>query len=276
MIQIQAQQIIFDQYALTQSHIESALSLCHSQNIDFADLYFQVEKSESWALEDSIVNHGSFHVRQGLSARVIAGEKVGFAYADAISPEALKKAVNTAKQIAKTGGEYKHALQLNQSGSYNQFYTPMDPLTGYDSKAKVKLLEEIDQFTRGLDARIQKVSASLSGSFEIVWIAATDGTFIGDIRPLVRLNVSVITEQGDRRESGVSGGGGRYGYEQLFAPAFWQHHAKEAVRQASLNLEAQNVPARKMDVVLGANGEIGCGVEIIIIIIMIDLFNHVP
>ena len=224
-----------------------------SHRVDFGDLYFQSSYHESWVLEDGIVKDGSYNIDQGVGVRAISGEKTGFAYSDEISIHALSQAVIAARGIAHSGGSGE--IQIWQPGHATALYAPLDPLGTLDKQQKIALLEQMDRFARTLDPAVTQVIASLSGVYEEVLVAATDGTLSADVRPLVRLNCSVLVERNGRRERGSSGGGGRFGYDYFFDPVGGEMRAlgyvREAVRQALVNAEAVDAPAGTMPVVLG-------------------------
>ena len=217
--------------------------------IDAADLYFQSQVSESWMLEDGIVKEGSFHLDQGVGVRAQSGEKTGFAYSNSIEEHALRQAVGAARSIARAGQQgrvHTPAVQVPP-----RLYGADNPLEVLSRAEKVELLKRIDLATRALDPRISRVTVSLAGVWEQVLVAATDGSLGADVRPLVRFNVSVIVEQGGRRERGAHGGGGRTDYRYFLKHDRAMDYAREAVRQALLNLEAIPAPAGSLPVVLG-------------------------
>jgi TldD protein len=218
-------------------------------SIDAADLYFQHSRSESWVLEDGIVKEGNHSIEQGVGVRAMSGEKTGFAYSDEIVLPELLTAAQSARAIAQSGREGGgHALAARDSAS---LYAPIDPVESLPNEDKIILLREVDKFCRSADPRIGQVIVSLSAVVDTVLVAAADGTLAADVRPLVRLNVQVIAEQNGRREQGTAGGGGRYGYRELLANGRAQALAREAVRQALVNLESVPAPAGSMTVVLG-------------------------
>lgn len=217
--------------------------------IDAADLYFQHQVSETWMLEDGIVKEGSFHLDQGVGVRALAGEKTGFAYSNAIDANALGQAVRAARSIARSGRQGQ--VQVFSTPLATALYPADNPLNVLDRAEKVELLKRIDTATRALDPRIQRVSVSLAGVWEHVLVAASDGTLAADTRPLVRFNVSVIVEQNGRRERGGHGGGGRTDYRYFLEQDRAMGYAREAVRQALVNLEARPAPAGSLPVVLG-------------------------
>ena len=217
--------------------------------IDAADLYFQSQVSESWMLEDGIVKEGSFHLDQGVGVRAQSGEKTGFAYSNSIEEHALRQAVGAARSIARAGQQgrvHTPAVQVPP-----RLYGADNPLEVLSRAEKVELLKRIDLATRALDPRISRVTVSLAGVWEQVLVAATDGSLGADVRPLVRFNVSVIVEQNGRRERGAHGGGGRTDYRYFLEHDRAMDYAREAVRQALLNLEAIPAPAGSLPVVLG-------------------------
>ncbi len=217
--------------------------------VDAADLYFQNLVSESWVLEDGIVKEGSFHLDQGVGVRALSGEKTGFAYSNSISAEALGQAVVAARSIARHG---QHGRVLTPVPFLPEaLYSPDNPLEVIGRAEKVELLKRIDQATRALDPRICQVTVSLAGVWEQVLVAATDGSLAADIRPLVRFGVGVIVEQNGRRERGNHGGGGRTDYRYFLEGERAMDYAREALRQALVNLEARPAPAGSMPVVLG-------------------------
>ncbi|MGD8379963.1 MAG: metalloprotease TldD [Gammaproteobacteria bacterium] len=217
--------------------------------VDAADLYFQVSRHETWALDDGIVKEGTHDIEQGVGVRAISGEKTGFAYSDEIVLPALTQASNMARAIAREGGDKR--LQAWRAHAGHRLYLPVDPLETITDVDKVQLLERLDAEARRLDPRIRQVMVSLSAVHEVVLVAGSDGTLAADVRPLTRLNVSVIAEQNGRREQGYAGGGGRFGYDELMVGEQPLHFAREAVRTALLNLEAADAPAGSMPVVLG-------------------------
>ncbi len=233
---------------LDESRLTRVLGTVMGHQVDAADLYFQLAREESWSIEDGIVKDGSHSIEQGVGVRAMSGEKTGFAYSDEIVMPALEDASRAARAIARQGGE--HAVQAWQARSGHNLYLPLDPLAALDDAAKVALLERIDRDTRRLDPRIVQVMAAISALHEVVLVMTSDGTLAADVRPLVRINVSVIAEQDGRREQGFSGGGGRFGLDRITYERSMEH-AREAVRQALVNLEAIPAPAGTMTVVLG-------------------------
>ena len=217
--------------------------------IDAADLYFQSQVSESWMLEDGIVKEGSFHLDQGVGVRAQSGEKTGFAYSNSIEEHALRQAIGAARSIARAGQQGRVHTPSVQVPP--RLYGADNPLEVLSRAEKVELLKRIDQATRALDSRISRVTVSLAGVWEQVLVAATDGSLGADVRPLVRFNVSVIVEHNGRRERGAHGGGGRTDYRYFLENDRAMDYAREAVRQALLNLEAIPAPAGSMPVVLG-------------------------
>ena len=218
--------------------------------IDAADLYFQSQVSETWVLEDGIVKEGSFHLDQGVGVRAQSGEKTGFAYSNAITAEALGQAARAARSIARAGQNGR--VQAFSSPVVPALYARDNPLDVIDRAQKVELLKQVDQATRALDSRIKQVTVSLAGVWDRVMVAAVDGSLAADIRPLVRFNVSVIVEQNGRRERGGHGGGGRTDYRYFMSEDRAMGYAREALRQALVNLEAIPAPAGSMPVVMGA------------------------
>ncbi|MDX3775141.1 metalloprotease TldD [Chromatiaceae bacterium AAb-1] len=239
---------------LTDNHLQQTLGFLFQHQLDYADLYFQSSVHESWVLEDGLVKDGSFNIERGVGVRAISGEKTGFAYADTISADALTRAATAARGIT-AAGQHGTVKAFSRSGNSN-IYLPCEPLQSLSNTDKVALLHQIDAFIRSLDSRAEQVTVSLSGVYEEVLVAASDGTFATDIRPLVRLNCSVLLQHNGRRERGSAGGGGRTDYhyfsEQLDGSPRWQHYARDAVRQAQVNLTAIDAPAGTMPVVLGA------------------------
>jgi TldD protein len=216
--------------------------------IDAADLYFQHTRSESWVLEDDIVRDGSHSIEQGVGVRAISGEKTGFAYSDDIVLPQLLEAANAARAIAREGNGSGKPLSVRGTRA---LYPADDPIDALDNADKIALLRELDALARSLDPRVKQVIVSLAGQHETVLVAASDGTFAADVRPLTRVSVQVIAEGNGRREQGHAGGGGRCSYRELIDSGRARAWAREAVRQALVNLEAVDAPAGTMDVVLG-------------------------
>ena len=245
-----ARQQILEPVGLGDRDLHTVLDRMLTHNIDLADLYFQSSRHESWVLEDNIVKEGSFGIEQGVGVRAISREKSGFAYSDEIVLPALTEAATTARAIARSGSEGR-VQAWSKRGRATSLYAPLDPLVGLSSQEKVALLELLNTEARRLDARITNVVVSLAGVYEVILIAASDGTMAADRRPLVRLNVSVVAEQNGRREQGSAGGGGRVGYQYFLEDERGLNFVREAVRLALVNLEAKDAPAGTMQVVLG-------------------------
>ena len=234
---------------LDEGHLNATLGQINRRDVDHADLYFQVSRQETWMLEDGILKEGSFSVDQGVGVRAVCGEKTGFAYSDELVVPALEQAAQAARAITRQGDT--QAVKVSASGAAKGLYPALDPTVSISDAEKKALLERIDAETRGLDPRVEQVIVSLSSHQDLVLIAASDGSLAADIRPLVRLNVSVIMAEGDRREQGYAGGGARQGLDFFTDSDLPQSIAKEAVRQGSVMLEAEAAPAGSMPVVLG-------------------------
>jgi len=244
-----AEDLILAPAGLDQGHLSDALDTVMGHAVDYADLYFQLSREESWALEDGIVKEGTQSIEQGVGVRALAGEKTGFAYSDEILLPALTEAARAARAIARSGSSHTVASRHALSG--HRLYLPIDPLVGTTDTDKVLLLEQMDAEARRLDPRVKQVMASLSGVHEVIMVVASDGTLAADVRPLVRMNVSVIVEHDGRREQGYCGTGGRFGLSRLMEGDRWKALVAEAVRSALVNLDARPAPAGAMTVVLG-------------------------
>ncbi len=236
---------------LTDHHLHKVLHHLAGHQIDYADIYFQSCYVESWILEDSILKNGSFNIDKGVGVRAMSGEKTGFAYADDLVMPALEQAAHAARSIVQHGGN-EQSMQAWHQLPGHQLYPPINPLYSLSEKEKVSLLQRIDQYIRAKDARIIQVNVSLAGQYETIFVMGLDGHFAADIRPLVRLNISLVVEQNGRRESGYAGGGGRFDYQHFLQGDLAFQYADEALRQALVNLEAVDAPAGPMQVVLGA------------------------
>jgi TldD protein len=217
--------------------------------VDYADLYFQVSRQENWALEDGIIREGGFSLDQGVGVRAVSGEKTGFAYSDELLLPALERAAQAARAIARQG-ETKR-IPAWRRGDAAPLYPATDPTTSVSDGDKTALISRIDEATRALDSRVSQVMISMTSGQDLVLVAGSDGTLAADVRPLVRFNVSVILEQDGRREQGYSGGGSRSDLTYFLSGDLPMEYAREAVRQASVALEAVPAPAGTMPVVLG-------------------------
>ena len=246
---------------LSDSHIDDevlskTLNSMMGRQVDYADLYFQASQHETWVLEDGIVKEGSYNIERGVGVRAISGEKTGFAYSDDITPEALQKAADAAKGIADSG--VGATVKAFSRQSPIQVYQSVEPLGSLTQEQKIDLLHQVEAHARQVDSRVTQVIASLSGVYETILISASDGTYGTDVRPLVRLNCSVLVEENGKRERASAGGGARTDYSYFFevAPgdnkARYLSYAEESVRQALVNLVAIEAPAGTFPVVLGA------------------------
>jgi len=244
-----ARQAILGPSGLDDERIAGVLGSVMGYSVDYADMYFQLSREESWSLEDGIVKDGTQSIEQGVGVRALAGEKTGFAYSDEILLPALTAASHAARAIARSGANT--SLQAWRTSTGHQLYLPVDPLEGLSDKDKVSLLEQVDVEARRIDPRVKQVMASLSGVHEVILVMSSDGTIAADARPLVRLNVSVIVEHNGRREQGYAGTGGRYAFTRFLEKDRWKDLVREAVRGALVNLDAVPAPAGTMTVVLG-------------------------
>ncbi|MCI0401324.1 MAG: metalloprotease TldD [Gammaproteobacteria bacterium] len=232
-----------------EQEIQKVLDQLLAHQVEEADLYFESTRSEGWVLEDGIVKEGAHGIDQGVGVRAISGEKTALAYSDEIVLPALTHAAQAARAIATSGGQGKLKAWQKEKGL--RLYPPIDPLPTLGEKDKVQLLQRLDAEARRLDPRVKEVIVGLNGVNTVMLVAGSDGTFCADVRPLVHLNVSVIVEEGGRREHGSAGGGGRFGYKWFLDEDRALGYAREAVRQALVNLEAVSAPAGTMTVVLG-------------------------
>jgi len=245
-----AQQLLLAPYGLDEARLQRVLADIFTHKVDYADLYFQYTRNEAWSLEEGIVKSGSFSIDQGVGVRAVSGDKTAFAYSDDISLPALSQAAAATRTIGRSGsGRVKVASELASQTGRN-LYTPNDPLDSMAAAEKVALLERVERMARAKDPRVVQVMAGLAGEYDVVLVARSDGVLAADVRPLVRVSVTVIAEQDGRREIGSSGGGGRYAYG-YFTDALLQQYVDEAVSSALVNLEARPAPAGAMTVVLG-------------------------
>lgn len=250
-----AQQALLEPYGLSEAVLSQALAEIAQHRVDDADLYFQTTRHEGWSLEEGIVKSGSFSIDQGVGVRAVAGEKTAFAYSDDLGAASLLEAARTVRTIAAAGQARRVKVAKPAKVAKSRLlYAPTDPIGTLDSTQKVALLEKVEALARAKDPRIVQVMASLGAEHDVVLVARADGTRAADVRPLVRLNVTVIAEQkvkGQvRREVGSGGGGGRFGLA-CFTDDVVQSYVDHAVNAALTNLESRPAPAGEMTVVLG-------------------------
>ncbi|BCO25412.1 metalloprotease TldD [Rhodoferax lithotrophicus] len=246
-----AKSLLLTPFGLDESHLARALAEIKAHQVDEADLYFQYTRSEGWSLEEGIVKTGSFSIDQGVGVRAVSGEKTAFAYSDDISEASLLDAARTVRSIGAVAQAGRARVASKKIASSRTLYGGLDPISSLDSTAKVKLLEKVERLARAKDPRVAQVMAGLAAEYDVVLIARADGTLAADVRPLVRLSVTVFTEQKGRREMGSAGGGGRFGFA-YFDDALIDQYVDEAVSSALTNLEARPAPAGEMTVVLGS------------------------
>ncbi|TSE35713.1 metalloprotease TldD [Tepidimonas charontis] len=249
-----ARALLLEPYGLDESHLRRALGLIMVPGVDDADLYFQYTRSEGWSLEEGIVKTGSFSIDQGVGVRAVSGDKTAFAYADDLSWAVLREAAESVRAIGRQGTSQRAAIGRRRARTTvapaRALYGAHDPIGTLDSAAKVALLERVERMARARDPRIVQVMAALAAEYDVVLIARADGVLAADVRPLVRLSLTVIAQQGDRREVGSSGGGGRFGLDH-FDDGVLTRYVDEAVQAALTNLESRPAPAGEMTVVLG-------------------------
>lgn len=236
---------------ITEADAQKILAHILSQRgVDSADLYFENNRYESWSLEDGIVKSGSYGIERGVGVRANSGDKTGFAYSGEISIPALNKAASAVRAIGRQGQDHRAKIGDTYTKGH-LLYAPIDPLDTLSEKEKISLLESVDKEARRLDPRITQVFVSVASTRDVMLVMASDGTLAADVRPLVRMSVSVVAEQNGRREQGSSGGGARTGYQYFSENERALGYAREAVRQALVNLDAVDAPAGTMNVVLG-------------------------
>src|SRR3954467_8561928 len=245
-----ARSLLLEPFGLDETHLARALAEITAHKVDDADLYFQYTRSEGWSLEEGIVKTGSFSIDQGVGVRAVSGEKTAFAYSDDISEASLLDAARTVRSISSESRGGKAKVASRKVASSRSLYPALDPITTLDSTAKVKLLEKVEKLARAKDPRIAQVMAGLASEWDVVMVARADGTLAADVRPLVRLSVTVIAEQNGRREMGSGGGGGRFGLA-YFDDAQIESYVNDAVKAAITNLDSRPAPAGEMTVVLG-------------------------
>jgi TldD protein len=250
-----AHALMLEPFGLTEAALAQALSTIAEHKVDDADLYFQTTRHEGWSLEEGIVKSGSFSIDQGVGVRAVAGEKTAFAYSDDLSVASLMDAARTVRTIAAAGQNKRVKIaRPPRVAPSRRLYGPTDPIGSMTSTEKVALLEKVEKLARAKDPRVAQVMASVGAEYDVVLVARADGTRAADVRPLVRLSVTVIAEQtiaGEvRREVGSGGGGGRFGLA-YFTDEMVASYVDHAVQAALTNLESRPVAAGDMTVVLG-------------------------
>lgn len=244
-----ARALLLEPWGLDESHIASALAEIHNHRVDYSDLYFQYSCSEGWSLEEGIVKTGSFSIDQGVGVRAISGDKTAFAYSDTLSADALLSSARAVRTIARQGSGKKQINAGLKPGL--DLYKQINPVDSMQAADKVALLEKIERMARAADPEIIQVMAGLAAEYDVILVAGSDGRMVADVRPLVRLSLTVIAERHGRREVGSGGGGGRTGLE-YFTDKILQSYVDRAVHEARINLESKPAPAGQMTVVLGS------------------------
>ncbi len=239
--------LFFNRTGMDQGRVEGIVGDA-LRGADDGELFLEYRQSESFSFDDGQLKSASFDNTQGFGLRAVSGEATGYGHASELSEAAIRRAADTVKAVrAGASGQ----IDVAPAPTNQQLYTDENPLGGVDFAVKVKLLQDIDEYARSKDSRVRQVMASLTGSWQAVQIIRADGARVGDIRPLVRLSVSVMVEDGDKMETGSHGSGGRTAYDVMLEPDTWRHHVDEALRQALVLLDAAPAPAGEMQVVLG-------------------------
>ena len=246
-----AKSLLLDPWGLDEADLSRALGEIFAHKVDYADLYFQYTRSEGWSLEEGIVKTGSFSIEQGVGVRALSGEKTAFAYSDSLSQDALLSSARAVRTIARQGAGRVKVASGYRPTEGRALYLPQDPLVSLPAPDKVALLERVERMARAKDTRVVQVMAGLGAEYDVVLVAGSDGRMAADVRPLVRLSLTVIAEQDGRREVGHGGGGGRTGFD-YFSDELLQQYVDHAVHEALVNLEARPAPAGEMTVVLGS------------------------
>ncbi len=245
-----AQRLLLEPFGLNETHLSRALAEITAHKVDDADLYFQYTRNEGWSLEEGIVKTGSFSIDQGVGVRAVSGEKTAFAYSDDISEASLLDAARTVRTISAAAGNGRARVGAKKIAAERSLYQGLDPIASLGSLAKVQLLERAEKLARSKDPRVAQVMAGLASEYDVIMVARADGTLAADVRPLVRLSITVIAEQNGRRETGSGGGGGRFGLA-YFDDERIESYVDDAVKAALTNLESRPAPAGEMTVVLG-------------------------
>lgn len=245
-----AKQLLLTPGGIDSQVIERALGEMYRHRLNDADMYFQQTRYESWSLEEGIVKSGNFSIDQGVGVRAISGDKTAFAYADVVNVDTLLQAAKSTRVIGPPGGKKKIALPSPPLPARQILYSPEDPIFSLKTEEKIHLLEKIDAKARAHDPRVVQVMASLTGEFDVILVAKGNGQLVADIRPLVRVSISVIVEQNGRRETASAGGGGRKNYA-MFTDELLYQWVDKAVSSALTNLESKPAPAGAMTVVMG-------------------------
>ncbi|MDH4394582.1 MAG: metalloprotease TldD [Limnobacter sp.] len=249
-----AQNLLWTPNGVTEQDVHKAFTEIFQHKVDFADLYFQHSVIEGWSLDEGIVKSGSYNIEQGVGVRAVSGEKTAFAYSDDIGMKPILQASKSVREIASLGLSANRKLKSGKGFTNNvglNLYQPLNPIPSLDSTQKVDLLKRLEQFARKRDKRVKQVMANIVGAYDVVLVARSDGVMAADVRPLVRVNVSVVVESKGRRESGSAGGGGRYDFG-YFSDELLKQFAHTAVDQAVINLSAKPAPAGEQTIVLGS------------------------
>lgn len=248
-----AKSLLLAPFDLSKRSLEKTFSQILTRKVDYADLYFQYQRAEGWSLEEGMVKSGSFNIEQGVGVRAICGEKTAFAYSDDIGIKALEQTAKATRAIADKGGKGKPVKAYGKGKPDKQpsaLYIASDPIASLEDIEKIRLLERLEAYAREADPRIVQVMAYLAATWEVVLVARSDGHMAADVRPLVRLSLTIVMEEKGHRESGSAGGGGRTDFS-YFTDDVLRQYARDAVHQASVNLRAKPAPAGEMTVVLG-------------------------
>ena len=245
-----ARSLLLEPWGLTEADLARAMGEIFTHRVDYADLYFQYTRSEGWSLEEGIVKTGSFSIEQGVGVRAISGEKTAFAYSDTLSADALLSSARVVRTIGAHGSG-QHRVVSRQPVVPHFLYQPTDPVASLSAPEKVALLERVEAMARAADPHIVQVMAGLGAEYDVILVAGSDGRLAADVRPLVRLSLTVIAERNGRREMGHGGGGGRSGLE-YFTDDILRGYVNRATHEALTNLEARPAPAGEMTVVLGS------------------------
>ncbi len=244
-----ARETLLSPAGITDQHLQQVMDKLISCQLDTADLYFQYSRLESWMLDDGIINEGNFNLEQGAGLRVISGEKTGFAYTEELHLENLLEAADSARAISRAG--QSGSIRITGPTSVQPLYGAHNPLESLPDERKIELMKQLDAEARAADPRVKQVTVSMVAAHDTILVMDNNGNLASDVRPLVRCNINVIVEQNGRREQASAGGGSRTDLNFFIEEDRGLGYARDAVRQALVNLEAVDTPAGAMTVVLG-------------------------